>query len=146
MAKVKFRTAMSVLKKGGKACYQCVPVLEKKVAENVTASVGAILYSVQQVGQASPNVIVKGGEVVVINGNFILTADGADTGVWLEKDGVIIARGVIGQSDHNTIDCTFPDGDFPEDGQYKLVIATRDGKDESFGVDRLERNVTVVNG
>ena len=234
MAKVKFRTAMSVLKKGGKACYQCVPVLENKVteagflaeaakitgesvararlwldafgmvarkcnldarpystgymrgslaiigsvdaanakldpkvnrivptltplgtlkdvpspfdAENVTASVGAILYSVQQVGQASPNVIVKGGEVVVINGNFILTADGADTGVWLEKDGVIIARGVIGQSDHNTIDCTFPDGDFPEDGQYKLVIATRDGKNESFGVDRLERNVTVVNG
>ena len=234
MAKVKFRTAMSVLKKGGKACYQCVPVLENKVteagflaeaakitgesvararlwldafgmvarkcnldarpystgymrgslaiigsvdaanakldpkvnrivptltplgtlkdvpspfdAENVTASVGAILYSVQQVGQASPNVIVKGGEVVVINGNFILTADGADTGVWLEKDSVIIARGVIGQSDHNTIDCTFPDGDFPEDGQYKLVIATRDGKDESFGVDRLERNVTVVNG
>lgn len=234
MAKVKFRTAMSVLKKGGKACYQCVPVLENKVteagflaeaakitgesvararlwldafgmvarkcnldarpystgymrgslaiigsvdaanakldpkvnrivptltplgtlkdvpspfdAENVTASVGAILYSVQQVGQASPNVIVKGGEVVVINGNFILTADGADTGVWLEKAGVIIARGVIGQSDHNTIDCTFPDGDFPENGQYKLVIATRDGKDESFGVDRLERNVTVVNG
>ena len=169
MAKVKFRTALSVLKKGGKACYQCVPVLENKVteagflaeaakitgesvararlwldafgmvarkcnldarpystgymrgslaiigsvdaanakldpkvnrivptltplgtlkdvpspfdAENVTASVGAILYSVQQVGQASPNIIVKGGEVVVINGNFILTADGADTGV-----------------------------------------------------------------
>ena len=234
MAKVKFRTAMSVLKKGGKACYQCVPVLENKVteagflaeaakitgesvararlwldafgmvarrcnldarpystgymrgslaiigsvdaanakldpkvnriiptltplgtlkdvpspfdAENVTASVGAILYSVQQVGQASPNVIVKGGEVVVINGNFILTADATDTGVWLEKDGVIIERGVISESDHNTIDCTFPDEEFPEDGQYKLVIATRDGKDESFGVDRLERNVTVVNG
>ena len=42
-------------------------------AENITASVGAILYSVQQVGQASPNIIVSGGAVVVINGNFILT-------------------------------------------------------------------------
>ena len=235
MAKVKFRTAMSVLKKGGKACYQCVPVLENKVteagflaeaakitgesvararlwldafgmvsrkcnldarpystgymrgslvilgsvaaanakldpkvnkivptltplgtlkdmpsvfdAENVTPSVGAILYSVQQVGQTSPNVIAKGGAVVVINGNFIETADGDDTGVWLEKDGVIVQRGTISESDHNTIDCTFADGDFPEDGQYKLVIATRDGKDaETYGVDRLERNVAVVNG
>ena len=33
MAKLKFRTAMSALKKGGKACYQCVPVLENKVTE-----------------------------------------------------------------------------------------------------------------
>ena len=234
MAKIKFRTALSALKKGGKACYQCVPVFENKVteakflaevakitgessararlwldafgmvarkcnldarpfnlgfmrgslailgsvdaanakldpkvnkivpvlmplgtlkdlvsvfdAENVTPSVGAILYSVQQVGQALPNVIAKGGAVVVINGNFIETADGEDTGVWLEKDGVIVERGTISESDHNTIDCTFPDGDFPEDGQYKLVIATRDGKDASYGVDRLERNVTVVNG
>ena len=234
MAKVKFRTALSALKKGGKACYQCVPVLESKVteagflaeaakitgesvararlwldafgmvarkcnldarpystgymrgslsiigsvdaanakldpkvnriiptlvplgtlkdvpspfdAENITASVGAILYSIQQVGQAAPNVIVKGGAVVVINGNFIETADGEDTGVWREKDGVIVQRGVISQSDHNTIDCTFEDEDFPENGQYKLVIATRDGKDATWGVDRLERNVTVVNG
>ena len=234
MAKIKFRTALSALKKGGKACYQCVPVFENKVteakfladvakitgessararlwldafgmvarkcnldarpfnlgfmrgslailgsvdaanakldpkvnkivpvlmplgtlkgmvsvfdAENVTPSVGAILYSVQQVGQTSPNVIVKGGAVVVINGNFIQTEDGEDTGVWLEKDGVIVQRGTISQSDHNTIDCTFADADFPPDGSYQFVIATRDGKDESFGVDRLERKVTVVNG
>ena len=113
---------------------------------NVTPSVGAILYSVQQAGQDKPNIIVGAGGVIVINGNFIKTEDGEDTGVWLEKDGVIVQRGTISESDHNTIDCTFADGDFPEDGQYKLVIATRDGKDESFGVDRLERNVTVVNG
>ena len=59
---------------------------------------------------------------------------------------MIVQRGTISESDHNTIDCTFPGEDFPEDGQYKLVIATRDGKDASYGVDRLERNVTVVNG
>ena len=33
MAKIKFRTALSALKKGGKACYQCVPVFENKVTE-----------------------------------------------------------------------------------------------------------------
>ena len=233
MAQVKFRTVLSALQKGGKACYQCVPILENKVDEakfladmaaitgesvararlwldafgmvsrrynldarpynlgfmrgtlaikgsvkaanakldpavnkivpvliaagtlkssaegleavNVTPSVGAILYSVQQAGQDKPNIIVGAGGVIVINGNFINTEDGDDTGVWLEgKDGTIIERATISDSDHNTIDCTF--AELPEDGQYKLVIATRDGQDESFGVDRLERNVTVING
>ena len=178
MAQVKFRTVLSALQKGGKACYQCVPVLENKVDEakfladmaaitgesiararlwldafgmvsrrynldarpynlgfmrgtlaikgsvdaanakldpavnkivpvliaagtlkssaegleavNVTPSVGAILYSVQQAGQDKPNIIVGAGGVIVINGNFIKTEDGDDTGVWLEaKDGTI---------------------------------------------------------
>ena len=233
MAQVKFRTVLSTLQKGGKACYQCVPVFENKVDEtaflkevaaitgesvararlwvdafgmvarklnlaarpynlgfmrgtlaikgsvdaanakldpavnkivpvliaagtlkssadglegvNVTPSVGAILYSIQQAGQDTPNVIVGTGGIIVINGNFILTADGDDTGVWLEKkDGTIAERATITESDHNTIDCTF--AELPADGQYKLVIATRDGRDSSFGVDRLERNVTVING
>lgn len=109
--------------------------------ENVTLGIGSILYSVDQLGKGA--VLSSTSAVVYVNGAKILTAAGEEgTGVWLEDStGTVVAIAEILRSDENTIDCRFPE--LPEDGSYRLVIATRNGLGEEYGVERLQRNVKV---
>ena len=62
-----------------------------------------------------------------------------------DDEGTIVTdKATITENDTNFLTVSFDD--LPEDGTYRLVIASRDGesKDE-YGVTRVERKVKVIN-
>ena len=115
------------------------------LAVNDTKTIEAILYTVQYGESEALNTIEGTTDPIKLNGvGLILTLSNNDEGVWLEKDGVMVSdKATIVKNDTNTINCTF--AELPADGDYKLVISTRNGESkDDYGVVRLERNVKVI--
>jgi len=115
------------------------------LAVNDTKVIEAVLYTVQYGTSAFLNTI-EGTGITKANGvGLTITQSNEDEGVWLETLAGVMAtdKAAISCNDTNTINFAF--SELPEDGEYRLVIATCEGnsKDE-FGVTRLERKVSVI--
>lgn len=112
---------------------------------NETQVIEAILYTVQYGTSFDQNTIEGTGETKANGVGLVINQSNADEGVWLEdRNGVMVTeKATIVRNDTNTLNFTL--AQLPEDGDYRLVIATRNGesKDE-YGVVRLERWVRVV--
>ncbi len=110
---------------------------------NVTETVEAILYAVEQEGAGEANLLTAAGANIVASGRNIFTEDGADTGVYLMNGaGTIAATGTISRSDSGTVEFSF--AELPADGEYTLSILTRNGMSaDDYGVSQVERKITV---
>ena len=110
------------------------------VTEGNRAHVNRVLDTVLKVD----GVIVNQPNVTVyLSGtNLLLNAAATDEGVWLEdKDGTVVATATVVGSTSTTVDCTF--ATLPEDGDYKIVVATRGGLGPEFGVSIARKAVEV---
>ena len=114
--------------------------------ENDTVTVAALLYELQQDGVDEQNRIESTSARIVVNGSAIkIDPEREDEGVWLEEpeSGIKLAEAVIIKSDSSTCHCKFTT--LPPTGKYKIVIATRDGKDpETYALAKATRNVRVI--
>ena len=114
---------------------------------NETLTVNAILYEVMQDGASDLNRIESATARIVANLNEgKIDPTQPDNGVWLEnpRTDVKVCEASISYSDSSTCYFTFPE--LPESGKYRLVIATRNGKNpDEYGLAKLTRNVFVLN-
>lgn len=105
-------------------------MIRRYPVENKTITVAAVLHYVMQDGASEQNAIESLTERIVISGREIkIDPAQADNGVWLEdaKTGAKVADATVSYSDSLVCYVTFQT--LPENGQYRLVVATRDGKD-----------------
>jgi len=111
--------------------------------QNITATVEAILYAIEQESAGEANLLTAAGENIVATGRNILTESGEDTGVFLmNAAGNVVATATISRTDTDSIEFSF--AELPADGEYTLAILTRNGMDaKEYGVSQLERKVTV---
>ena len=119
-------------------------ILDSATAVNVTEGNHAILKRVLDTVSKVDGVITNQPNVTVyLSGtSLLLNAAASDEGVWLEdKEGTVVAKATIVGSTSTTVDCTF--ATLPEDGEYKIVVATRGGLGPEFGVS-LARKVVEV--
>lgn len=113
-------------------------------AENITEGNHAHVNRVLDTVLKMDGVIVNQSNVTVyLSGmNLLLNAAASDEGVWLEnKDGMVVATATVVGSTATTVDCTF--ATLPEDGDYKIVVATRGGLGPEFGVSIARKSVEV---
>ena len=113
--------------------------------ENITEGAKPTILSVLDTIAEIEAYLTGSGECRVYISGKDLAVDSAaeDEGVWLEDlKGVVAATGTITDSDSSTINCSFDA--LPEDGDYKLVVATRGGLGAKFGVALAKKNVKVV--
>lgn len=118
--------------------------LDSATAVNVTEGNHAILKRVLDTVSKVDGVITNQPNVTVyLSGtSLLLNAAASDEGVWLEdKDGTVVAKATVVGSTSTTVDCTF--ATLPDDGEYKIVVATRGGLGPEFGVS-LARKVVEV--
>jgi hypothetical protein len=110
------------------------------VTEGNHAQIKRVLDTIAKVDgviTSQPNVMVYLSGV-----NLLVNQAASDEGVWLEgKDGAIVANATVTGSTATTIDCTF--ATLPEDGTYKIVVATRGGLGPEFGVSIARKSVEV---
>ncbi len=113
-------------------------------AVNITLTIDATLYSVEQIGAGSPNLLTTAGATILATGRNILTQTTDETGVCLlDSDGLVVKNATISRSDTNSVEFSFEE--LPENGTYTLAILTRNGQgEEEYGVSQLERKVEVV--
>ncbi len=112
-------------------------------AVNVTVTIEAVLYAVEQEGAGAANILTAAGQNIVATGRNILTESTDDTGVYLlNAAGSVLKTATIARTDTDSIEFSF--ATLPENGEYTLAILTRNGQDaEEYGVTQLERKVTV---
>jgi hypothetical protein len=112
---------------------------------NNSEVVAAAIYEVMQAGASGVNRIESADGVITITGTgLMLDLNAADEGVWLadKNTGAVVKNADVSYSDHGVIRCAFNAASFPEDGQYRLVVATRDG-DATKSVRTVTRLVQV---
>ena len=114
------------------------------VAVNDTKMVEASLLSMQQAGVDELNTIVAAGRNVYCAGNMLyIDPERNDEGVWLFKGNSLVKKCTLVSSSTTTIVFAVPD-ELPEDGQYRIVIHTRNGESpDEYTVKTLVRNVTI---
>ena len=111
---------------------------------NVTQGAKPVILSVLDTIHQTDGLIVGGDEVdLLISGkDLAVNEEAEDEGVWLEDSkGVIVATATVTMSDKSIINCHLPN--VPGDGEYKLVVATRGGLGEEFGVAIAKKSVKV---
>ena len=111
---------------------------------NVTEGNHVILKRVLDTTSKTEGVITNTPNVVVYlsGSSMLIDLTAEDEGVWLENaEGEIVATATVTNSTSTTVDCTF--ATLPEDGDYKIVIATRGGLGPEFGVSMAKKNITV---
>ena len=118
--------------------------LDGSTAVNVTegnhAQIKRVLDTVLKVDGVIAN---QPNVTVYLSGtNLLLNTTASDEGVWLEnKDGTVVATATVVGSTATTVDCAF--ATLPEDGDYKIVVATRGGLGPEFGVSIARKSVEV---
>lgn len=116
-------------------------------AELVNVTAGAtvtILHAADEVAQIDGTISGTANVDVRITGNGLaLDMAAEDEGVWLEDaKGVIQAVATVTETATTTLSCRF--ATLPEDGQYTLVVASRNGLGADYGVSMGRRKVTVL--
>jgi len=112
---------------------------------NTTVTVMAVLNEVQESGCIELNKLTTANANVVANGgNIAIDTTKTDEGVWLcdRATGVVLKTATVVSSD--AARCVFKFPSLPENGRYRLVIATRNCE-EGMDVTTVERLVTVEN-
>ena len=116
------------------------------VGVNVTEGNHCTIKRVLDTTSKAEGVITNAKNVVVyISGvNMLINTSAEDEGVWLEdEEGTIVATATISGSTSTTIDCTFATLPLADDGDYKLVVASRGGLGSEFGVSIARKSVKV---
>ena len=115
------------------------------VAVNDTKMVEASLLTLQQEGVAELNKITAADTNIYCSGNRVYTPDDReDEGVYLYKGNGLLFKCELVSSSTTSIVFKIPEGSLPEDGQYKVVILTRNGENpDEYTVATLTRNVTI---
>ena len=114
------------------------------VAVNVTEGNHAKLIRVLDTVSKTEGVITNQPNVTVyLSGvNLLLNAAAPDEGVWLEDlEDTVVATATVTDSTSTTLDCVF--ATLPEDGTYRIVVATRGGLGSEFGVSIARKSVEV---
>ena len=106
--------------------------------------VDASLLSLQQAGEDELNKLTDAAANVYCTGNMIyIDPDREDEGVFLYKGNGLVRKCELVSSTTTSVVFRLG-GELPEDGQYKVVIQTRNGEDaDEYTVATLVRNVTV---
>lgn len=113
----------------------------ENITEGAKPSILSVLDTAAEIdglltGTETCNVYISGKDLAV-------DTAAADEGVWLENaEGVVVATATVTDSDSSLVDCYFDA--LPEDGDYKLVVATRGGLGAEFGVALAKKNVEVI--
>ena len=113
--------------------------------ENITEGAKPTILSVLDAVAEIEAYLTGSGECrVYISGkDLAVNSSAEDEGVWLEDTkGVVAATGTVTESDSSTVNCSFDA--LPDDGDYKLVVATRGGMGAEFGVALAKKSVKVV--
>ena len=115
-------------------------------AELVNVTAGAkvvVLHVADSVAVIDGTISGTANVDVRITGNGLaLDIAASDEGVWLEDaKGVIQAVATVTETATTALACRF--ATLPEDGQYTLVVASRNGLGEDYGVAMGRRKVTV---
>lgn len=116
------------------------------VGVNVTEGNHCTIKRVLDTTSKTEGVITNVKDVVVfVSGvNMLIDTGAADEGVWLEdEEGTIVATATVSGSTATTIDCAFATLPLENDGDYRLVVATRGGLGSEFGVSIARKAVTV---
>ena len=111
---------------------------------NDSKMVDASLLSLQQAGEDELNKLTDAAANVYCTGNMIyIDPDREDEGVFLYKGNGLVRKCELVSSTTTSVVFRLG-GELPEDGQYKVVIQTRNGEDaDEYTVATLVRNVTV---
>ena len=112
---------------------------------NDSKMVEASLLSLQQAGEDALNKLSAANANVYCTGNMLyINPDREDEGVWLmDLMGRIVCKLVLVSSTTTSVVFRTP-AELPEDGQYKVMIQTRNGEsDDEYTVATLTRLVTV---
>ena len=111
---------------------------------NDSKMVDASLLSLQQAGEDELNKLTDAAANVYCTGNMIyIDPDREDEGVFLYKGNGLVRKCELVSSTTTSVVFRLG-GELPEDGQYKIVIQTRNGEsDDEYTVATLVRNVTV---
>ena len=118
--------------------------LEGVTTENITEGAIVAIRSVLDTVRSEDS-IVSAPTVFVSGTNMTITPANPDEGVWLaDADGRIVATATVTRSDATTIDAVFDT--LPPSGNYKLVVAGRNGASTDYGVSMSKKNVEVING
>ena len=116
------------------------------VAVNDTKMVEASLLSLQQTGVDDLNKITAADTKIYCTGNMLyIDPAREDEGVFLaDAQGSMLFKCMLDSSATGSIVFRIPAGQLPEDGQYKVVIQTRNGESvDEYTVATLTRNVTI---
>ena len=111
---------------------------------NDSKMVDASLLSLQQAGEDELNKLTDAAANVYCTGNMIyIDPDREDEGVFLYKGNGLVRKCELVSSTTTSVVFRLG-GELPEDGQYKIVIQTRNGEDvDEYTVATLTRLVTV---
>ncbi len=112
---------------------------------NDTKMVEASLLALQQAGEVELNRLSAANAKVYCTGNMLyIDPSREDEGVWLlDLQGRIVAKCALVSSTTTSVVFRTP-AELPEDGQYKVMIQTRNGESEDeYTVATLTRLVTV---
>ncbi len=117
------------------------------VGVNVTEGNHCVIKRVLDTTVKTEGVITNAKDVTVyISGiNMSIDTTAEDEGVWLENaEGAIVAVATVVESTATTVNCTFPTLPLEEDGNYKVVVASRGGLGREFGVSIARKNVKLA--
>ena len=112
---------------------------------NDSKMVDASLLALEQAGAGALNRLTAANAEVYATGNMLyIDPDREDEGVWIyDSKGRIVAKCALVSSTTTSVVFRTP-AVLPEDGQYKVVIQTRNGEDvDEYTVATLTRLVTV---
>ena len=111
---------------------------------NDSKMVDASLLSLQQAGEDELNKLTDAAANVYCTGNMIyIDPDREDEGVFLYKGNGLVRKCELVSSTTTSVVFRLG-GELPEDGQYKIVIQTRNGEDvDEYTVATLTRLVAV---
>ena len=110
---------------------------------NANKQGGIILYELQEDGAKELNLLCESGRRIVLNGSGLaLDPQNPDEGIWLESEtGDVVARAAVSRCDMAT--CNFSFSALPPDGQYVLVVSSRNGRNKSYAPKKATRCVSV---
>ena len=115
---------------------------------NVTVGNHCTIKRVLDTSLKTDGVIANIANVTVyISGvNMLVDATAEDEGVWLEdEEGTIVAKATVTASTSTTTDATFTTFPLVKAGAYKIVVGSRGGLGEGFGVSIARKAVEIKN-
>ncbi len=115
----------------------------KNTTEGAKASIRRIADTIAKTEGVITN--SEGVEVFITGLNLRINTAAADEGVMLlDKAGTIVAKATILESTDTVLAVKFATLPLAEEGDYVLLVATRGGYDETYGVSMARKAVKLV--